>query len=246
MNKFLLIPLLFASWTTFSQVSVELLQHYTIDEIEDIVVGFGIPSSFVPLDYEVDYYKVIYETVHPNGQTIEVSGALAVPTTQCPVPLASYQHGTVAAKSNVPSQQNDEGLLGILYASVGIAITMPDLIGLGESEGVHLYVHADSQASAAMDLIITAHSLQEELDFNLTNEHVIWGYSQGGHATMALQYLWEEQYMESYELVASAPMSGPYDMSGAQADLIVADAPYPTPGYLPYVLISFQEVYGTI
>lgn len=234
------------SFSASSQITYELIEEYSYDDIDDVLAEFGVPAGFLPIQYEVKYYKVTYPTTHPNGDEILVTGGLAVPETVCPVALASYQHGTVAAKTNVPSHLNDEALLGVLYAAVGIVCTQPDYIGLGDSDLFHLYVHADSEARTAMDMVLAAHELQEELGFNLNNNHVMYGYSQGGHATMALQKLWEEEYLDEYNLLGSAPMSGPYDMSGAQADVLVSDNPYPTPGYLPYVLLSFQEVYGTM
>jgi len=228
-------------------VSSEFMEHYTIDDVEEVLEEFGLPVNFLPINYEVDFYKIIYMTEHPNGEMVEVSGALLVPSdVDCPLPLSSYQHGTIAAKSDAPSQGGDELLLGVLYASVGIACTLPDYIGLGESDGFHLYIHADSEASTSMNLVIAAHDLQEELNYNLNGQHVIWGYSQGGHATLALQKLWEEEYVEEYNLIASAPMSGPYDVSGVQAEVITSDNYYPTPGYLPYVVLSYQEVYGNL
>jgi len=228
-------------------VSSEFMEHYTIDDVEEVLGEFGLPINFLPINYEVDFYKIIYMTEHPNGEMVEVSGALLVPSdVDCPLPLSSYQHGTIAAKSDAPSQGGDELLLGVLYASVGIACALPDYIGLGESDGFHLYIHADSEASTSMNLVIAAHDLQEELSYNLNGQHVIWGYSQGGHATLALQKLWEEEYAEEYNLVASAPMSGPYDVSGVQAEVITSDNYYPTPGYLPYVVLSYQEVYGNL
>lgn len=228
-------------------VSTELLEHYTIAQVETVLGEFGLPVNFLPLNYEVDYYKVNYMTQHPNGDMVEVSGGLAFPTgLTCAVPLSSYQHGTIAAKTDAPSQGSNEGLLGVLYAAVGIACVLPDYIGLGDSDGFHLYVHAESEARASMDLVLGAHDLQEELGYTLNGQHIIWGYSQGGHATMALQKLWEEEYADDYNLVASAPMSGPYDLSGVQAEVITSDDYYPTPGYLPYVILSYQEVYGNL
>ena len=228
-------------------VSSEFMEHFTLDDVEEVLGEFGLPVNFLPINYEVDFYKIIYMTEHPNGEMVEVSGALLVPSdVDCPIPLSSYQHGTIAAKSDAPSQGGNELLLGVLYASVGIVCTLPDYIGLGESDGFHLYVHADSEASTSMNLVIAAHDLQEELNYNLNGQHVIWGYSQGGHATLALQKLWEEEYSEEYNLVASAPMSGPYDVSGVQAEVITSNNYYPTPGYLPYVVLSYQEVYGNL
>ncbi len=236
------------SLNTQAQVlNQELLQHLDMDNIEDVLTDFGLPVDFLPLQYEVDFYKINYMTLHPNGDSVMVSGALCLPSgVTCPLPLSSYQHGTMAKKTDAPSHMVGEGDLGILYASVGYAIVLADYIGLGDSEDFHLYVHAESEANACLDLIRAAYELQDELNYSLNDQLFLWGYSQGGHATAALQRKIEVEYPNDFSITASAPMSGPYDISGAQAEVITSDEVYPTPGYLPYVVLSYNEVYGTL
>jgi len=227
--------------------TAELLEHYTIADVEDAMSSFGFPTGLIDPVYEVDFYKITYETLHPNGEMVLVTGALCIPSeVECPLPLTSYQHGTVAAKSNVPSYQNGESNLGVIYSSLGYVTTMPDYIGLGDSPGMHLYVHAESEAGASLDLIRAAEDLQTELGFNLDGQLFLWGYSQGGHATLALQRMIETDFADEFTITASAPMSGPYDISGVQADVVTSTEVYPTPGYLPYVALSYQEVYGNL
>jgi pimeloyl-ACP methyl ester carboxylesterase len=235
-----------AAFAAYAQTA-ELLQHYTTDDVNTVVSDFNLPLELVAPQFEVDIYRISYETTHPNGETWPVTGALALPSgITCPLPLSSYQHGTIARKTDAPSYLSDEALLGVLYASVGFACVLPDYIGLGDSPGLHLYVHAESEALASLDLIRAAHTLQNELNFALNDQLFIWGYSQGGHATMALHKLIEEEHADEFTVTASAPMSGPYDISGVQAEVITSDQPYPTPGYLPYVVLSYQEVYGNL
>lgn len=238
--------LLFGTLTSVAQ-STEVLAEYDVDEVNQIILDFGLSIDLVEPQFEVVLYKVSYETTHPNGETWPVTGVLALPLgIDCPLPLSSYQHGTIARKTDAPSYLSDEALLGVLYASVGFACVLPDYIGLGDSPGLHLYVHAQSEALASLDLIRAAHELQDDLGFQLSDELFIWGYSQGGHATMALHKMIEEEFPEEFSVTASAPMSGPYDISGVQAEVITSDQPYPTPGYLPYVVISYQEVYSNL
>ena len=186
-------------------------------------------------------------TPHPNGELIQVSGALCVPqASECPLPLSSYQHGTVALRTDAPSFQSTEGLLCVLYASAGYLTVAADYIGLGTGEGMHLYVHAESEANTCLDLLRSAVELQDVLGYQLNDELFIWGYSQGGHATAALQRKIELEVQEEFSITASALMSGPYDISGVQANIITSDEVYSNPGYLPYVAFSYQEAYGTL
>ena len=70
------------------------------------------------------------------------------------------------------------------------------------------------------------------------------GYSQGGHATMATVKEIESNYSNDLSITASAPMAGPYSMSEAQA--IMLNTVYPNPGYFPYVIFAYDNVYGNI
>ncbi len=207
----------------------------------------GIPQGLLEVQSEVAFYKIKYMTPHPDGSMVEVSGALCVPIDlDCELPIASYQHGTISARNEAPSIPTGEALIGVLYASVGYIVVMPDYIGLGDSQLFHPYVHADSQASTSLDLIRAARDLQEELNYSWDEQLFIFGYSQGGHATAALQRMIETEFSDEFTITASAPMSGPYDISGVQASVLTSDQVYPTPGYLPYVVLSYQEVYGNI
>ena len=51
---------------------------------------------------------------------------------------------------------------------------------------------------------------------------------------------------EEFNVLGSAPCSGPYEMSGAMADTILSPFPYSNPGYLVYLLSSYQMVYGNL
>ncbi len=248
MRKIYLFILTCISLSLNAQVlNTELIQHYSLDDIEAVKSSLGIPDNFLVSIYEVDFYRIEYMTPHPNGSDVMASGVICVPEADiCPLPLSSYQHGTIAKKTDAPSFQSTEGLLCALYASAGYLGVAADYIGLGTGPGMHLYVHAESEANACIDLLRAAVTLQDELTYSLSGELFLWGYSQGGHATAALQRKIETEASDQFTITASAPMSGPYNISGVQADVITSDVAYPTPGYLPYVAISYQEAYGTL
>ena len=44
-------------------------------------------------------------------------------------------------------------------------------------------------------------------------------------------------------MTASAPMAGPYDMSGVMRSLLIAEGSYPEPFFLPYVLLAYDSIY---
>ncbi len=224
----------------------ELLASYTPAELQDVLDDFGdVPQGLLNLEYGVDLYKLTYNTPDAQGETTLATGAVAVPQGyDCPFPLASYQHGTVSVKTDVPSYMYYEVNIGLIFASTGYVVAMPDYLGLGDSPGLHPYVHAATEASASIDMLRSTRQLSTQLDFPLNDQLFIFGYSQGGHATMALFKELETNYAQEFTVTAAAPMSGPYDMSVTQAAVIWE--PYATPAYLPYILFGYQEAYGNL
>lgn len=231
-------------------VSYQLVQHYDIQDVQAILNGFGIPPTVVAPEFELDYYKVSYTTSNArgNGTTI-ATGALVVPTgVTCPVPLVSYQHGTTTTKTSVPSYQGgSEYQIGVLASAIaGVVCAMPDYLGLGDEPGFHPYINSRTEASATIDMMRAARELKDSLGFNLNDQVFLFGYSQGGHSTMAAFKEIETNLSNEFTVTACAPMSGPYDVSGVQAATITNPQPYATPAYLPYVILGAQEAYGNV
>lgn len=207
-------------------------------------------ASGLPVEYDVSLYKIVYTTVDANGDSTIASGALTIPnTTECTdFPLAVYQHGTVLNKEDVPSRDNGEAILTKVFASGGYYALTPDYIGLGDSPGLHPYVHAASEAIAAIDMMRAVRQfLNDSLAVQDNGEVFITGYSQGGHGAMALhKYIEDNDLLEEFNVIASAPASGPYALSESQIDLIISNEPYTNPGYLVYTISSYELVYGNI
>lgn len=211
--------------------------------MNSIITNFGAAGVLTP-SYGVDLYRVTYETEY-NDSMILVTGALAIPQNpDCKPPLISYQHGTTFDRLGVPSYGSAELQICLVFASEGNVLVAPDYIGLGGSPApIHPYQHGFSQAHSTINLLRATRELQTTLDFELSNQLFLFGYSQGGHATAAaLKYI-EEDYASEFQVTAAMPMSGAYDLSGAQTDFINNGQPYATPGYLPYIVLGYQSVY---
>lgn len=227
-------------------ISIDFLRSFTTEQIDSTFTANGIPLLVVPTTYAVNAYKITYNTVSYDGTTPTfATGALLVPQgTPCKMPLISYQHGTSTLRYGVPSYLSGEVVIGLAEATDGYTVAMPDYLGLGDSPGIHPYIHAASEATASLDLLRATREAQDSLDFALNGQLFLVGYSQGGHATMALHRLIETDFPNEFTVTASAPMSGPYDVSGVQANVIVNDSVYSQPGYLPYILQSYNTVYN--
>jgi hypothetical protein len=207
---------------------------------------FGIAGVPITPQYNVRLYKVDYETITPLGARTVASGALLLPeNTGHPLPLVSYQHGTLTQTNSAPSAMDLTGevAVGIAFASTGYAAAVPDYLGLGDSPGLHPYLHARSEATACVDMLRAVTAICATNGFPLGTQLFLCGYSQGGHSTMALQRELEAYHTNEFTITACAPMAGPYDMSGVTTEDFLNGVPNPNPYYLLCLLGAYQDVY---
>lgn len=232
-----------ASLSAQKLVSATLLGSKTTAQL---VAHFGVPF----IQYGVKYYKVLYTTPDLKGVLDTASGLIAVPDNPARVyPRLVYQHGTSGSRQDVPSinvQQNGEGTIGWLFAGMGYVTLMPDYLGLGESRGFHPYVHAESETSAALDMLRAAVEFVEQQQMQTNSQVFVTGYSQGGHAAMALHRAIEKDPAQEFAVTAAAPLSGPYSIGEVMRNLILTDQVYLYPAYIPNTALSYQTVYGNI
>ena len=196
--------------------------------------------------YSVRCYKIIYETVNPLGGRVQASGALALPGSLTRSwPLASYQHGTITQTNQAPSALDLDGEfgIGVIMATSGYAAVLPDYLGMGNSSGLHPYHHARSEATASVDMLRAARQVCAREGYTLNGQLFLCGYSQGGHATMALHRELELFHTNEFAVTAAAPMAGAYDLSGTTADDFLSGRSLPSPYYFAYLLAAYQEVY---
>ncbi len=250
MKKNLLIVLLYFisvhSSTAQYLSSFQLVTTYNFTQIDSIYFANNIPSFIFPKRFNVNVYKIIYNTVSYDSTATIASGALLLPVNPpCKLPLISYQHGTETVKLNVPSYLGGELVVGVAMSTDGYAASLPDYLGLGDSPvPIHPYLHSQSEATATIDMLRASRELIDSLGFGLNGQLFLAGYSLGAHATMAAQRLMEEQFPQEFSITASLPMSGPYDLSGSQARVIEVDSVYASSVYLPYIIFSYDQVYN--
>lgn len=230
-------------------IDVQLVESYNKQQITEeykrLLPSF-IASVLVPT-YEVEIYKVVYSTKDVAGKWVKASGAVVIPKgVNKAMPLASYQHGTILARAEAPSRGlafSFEVLIGMLLGSDGMLVAMPDYLGLGDSEGLHPYLHAASEASASLDMMRAAINFAATKNIGLNKQTFLIGYSQGGHATMALQKEIEARYSNEFSITASAPMAGPYDITGTIVPSLSSSDSFEAPVFIPYFLLAYDKVY---
>jgi pimeloyl-ACP methyl ester carboxylesterase len=204
--------------------------------------------------YCSDFYKLTYTTFDHRGTASTASGLLAVPTESLtfpyhpistPVPVVCYQHGTIFLKNSAPSQS---GSIFDLYAqtlaSDGYAVLMTDYPGLGDSPVLHPYLHARSEATSAIDLLRAGLDyMTNSLSLSWNGQLFLMGYSQGGHATLALQKELQIYHSNEFFVTASAPMAGPHDLSGTMSDQLLSDQTFQVPSFIPYLVFGLNTIY---
>lgn len=227
-------------------VRADLVHNWTRAQADSFVRSRNsLAANVYPAQYDLKIYKVIYNTIDPFGNKTTASGALIIPQSANKLAMCGYMHGTVMERSGVPSNKSDEFVIGMIQGGTGYITFLPDYLGLGESTFPwHPYVHAKSEATCAIDLYRASKKIMSENNIQHNGQFFVFGYSQGGHASMAMHKEIEEHYANEIPISGSANMSGPYDISGYQADIITAEKTYPAPYYLPYVLFSYNKIYN--
>lgn len=248
----LLIVSISISCSFFSQqlVSLTPIANHSLASVQAYMNGYGWNSSNMDL-HPVKSYKITYNTTDVHGNATVASGAVYIPTlTNCDyAPILAYEHGTEFKRTNVPSNNKYIGQ-GLFFSTTGYITVMPDYLGLGDNPGVHLYQHSETEATATLDLV---KAVREYLDtasnqLNDNGQFFITGYSQGGHAAMATnKYIEDNSLTNDFEVFACAPLSGAFDQTGAQFDLIFdGDSNYYASPFLPYILGAYQKAYGDL
>lgn len=223
--------------------SYELVRTISIETIDSFRRAQKVPKSLFPVRYAVKVYEILYHSKHIDGSSIRASGLYFMPVAaNKEVPLLSYHHGTQIKKEREIGFWREQNFC-IGFATGGFAVVEADYHGLGKGEGRHLYCHSESESEAVLNMLRAVQELNKlEGHEEVSNKLFLTGYSQGGHATLAVQKAIQEKYSDEFDVIASAPMSGPYDLSGIQAQ--VMNRPYSHPSYLPYLLYGYQEAYN--
>ena len=167
---------------------------------------YGFPPSLpVNIRHGFDTYKVTYCTVdallrHQSAaQPTIATGNLSVPRRSGRLPTVVYLHGTAVSFYDAPSNpnvfgefnENGESFDGppssAIFAGGGFIYVAPDYLGLGDSTVPrHRYFHAATEASSALDLLAAARRVLRQLKVRHNDELFTFGFSQGGHAALAL------------------------------------------------------------
>jgi pimeloyl-ACP methyl ester carboxylesterase len=217
----------------------------TASELQTYVPYFQIDVDPQTFQYDVEIFKVTYKTTYKDSEIV-ASGLVIIPKTTEAVGMVSFQHGTIVVQSDAPTTSPLNHPYLILYAalsSAGFIAVIPDYIGFGESADLfHPYYVEEATADAVIDNLKAAKEFAAEKKIKFNGKLFLAGYSQGGYATMAAHKAIELEGLEGFDLIASFPASGGYDIKAFQ-EYFFQQTSYQEPFYLPYVALSYQSYY---
>ena len=162
----------------FSSVNGQYLISSTfINTTPSIVLSL---TTGLSLPYDVDLYKMTYNTVDASGQPTIATGAFLLPgNANCiDFPILVYHHGTTLKKQDVPSNDVQETIIGKIFCAGGYFALMPDYIGMGDSPGLHPYCHGESEATASRDMIRAAREFITD-SLNMIDNGQVKEYEEG-------------------------------------------------------------------
>lgn len=223
-------------------VSYTLVKTHTQKSLKAMWKKNKLPTMFAPIRHDVDIYEITYRGKWVDGSMRLASGIYYVPKeVKKPLPTMVFCHGTEIFKGRKISDNDAQQGISLGAATSGYYSLFPDYFGIGSGEGNHLYQHAESEANAVIYMLYAIDELNKKLNAKTNGQLFLTGYSQGGHASFAAHKYLEKLNDPRFQVTASSPMSGAYDMTGDQTKFMFQK--YPRPFYLPYLLVSYQEAY---
>jgi pimeloyl-ACP methyl ester carboxylesterase len=201
----------------------------------------------------VEVVPLHYQTVGVRVERTTASGVMLIPSGSDPVcagpfPLVSYSRGTDINQKRLLADPTDTetGALAAFFASQGKVVVATDYLGYGKSDyGFHPYLHADSQATSVIDAMRAARRLASARNVPLSGAVLLYGYSQGGHASMSAHRAIEGStaLSDEFGIVAAAHGAAPAGLKSA-----VEKSPPTVSGqfFVPFFITAWQRVYGGI
>lgn len=225
-------------------ISSELLSTVTKQEVDFVISlgGYNLPSAS-----DIEIYKVSYSTIDTKEKSTTLTGIVAIPKGSLKAPILSYQHGTIHTKTDAPSMLSDNTkILASLSSTNGFITVMSDYLGyntIDEAENsLHPYHLKTPTLSATLDLLRATKEFLAKKEIEFNNQLFLMGYSEGGYATMALDN--ELSTNDEFNVTASTPMAGAYDLNYTSNYFINLDTPHPNPIYFPFVVLAYNNYYG--
>jgi hypothetical protein len=214
-------------------------------------INYSLIDYFTYKKYSVQAIKIIYTTIDGKGFPTTASGVVFLPavTSTTQMPVFTYLHGTLTRDLDAPSMlKGIESVIGWIMAMDGYIAIEPDYLGMGDGSGIHPYLHADSEASASVDMMKAVMEFCSSSGVNSKPNGNLYlsGYSQGAHAALATQRELQAHPLPGLSLRKTIAGSGAYSLSSIQKKYVFDHPDYINPSFIPYLLLGYQNVYGNL
>lgn len=207
--------------------------------LPDGAPGEIIDTELLETGDDVVGYRILYHSKSPKGSNIAVSGFAAAPSGEAPEggwPLVAWAHGTTGMADDCAPSHTAEFAI-TQFASLlnaGYAIVATDYEGLG-TPGLHPYIVGVSEGRSVLDSVRAVQALPE---ISVSEEFVVWGHSQGGHAALHAGQHWQE-YAPGMKLIGVVSSAPPSQFSLIYEVLVNG----PFRGYLVMAMAAFADAY---
>ena len=186
-------------------------------------------------------YNFVYPSTDPWGQPVTLSGTITigdeVTTNDIAEGLLLYNHFTIYRADQCPSKGN----LGeqTMVIGSGLITVSPDYYGFGETEDKpQAYCISAANAQAAVDALIAAKALLNEMGYHWKDNLFNAGYSQGGQTSMAVVRLVAEHYPDIH-ITRTFAGGGSYDLPATYRRFVAIDH-----SAMPSTVISVMLAYN--
>jgi len=209
--------------------------------------------------YTIEMQKVTYQSTGADGAVHTMTGLLILPKSifggKPSVPILMYQHGTEVYRPFAPSQylrhrdrptDYPEVMVAAAIASTGYAVALVDYEGMGDNTDTQPHVVGAVLAQQVIDLLKSSRTIitGTSSPCRWNNQLFLMGYSEGGYVTMATTRELQLNPVAGFTVTASAPLSGPHDLSGVMRGVILSDSTFKSPYFVPMILTSYNYAYG--
>lgn len=250
MRLLLVLVSLFTSFTVGATPGDVVAIIHTTDEQPEFIKYARKLSCPNLVDYHKVYafkrYRIDYKSTDAFGREVTTSGLMMVPVLETPTALFVYQHGTLFGRIELPSSTplyREGDAMGFCFASLGYVTLLPDYLGFGDGTGVHPYLHADTEAGVARDFLRASKAVLNRLNVTASDKLFVAGYSQGGHAAMALTRLLESDPDQEFTVAATAPMAGPYSLTETIQEVMTRPTQH-SAAEAAYIVMGLNPIYS--
>jgi len=208
-------------------------------------------------------YKIPYKTKDANGNDVNASGVMVVPSSlgvddktkvqleymkQLGLAAVVDCHGTIFANKEAPSvaieqSKEPQGAAIILTSLSGFITLAPDYIGFGDSKDhKQEYLVERSSASSVVDFIKAAQLFAKDnnIEWIDSKQMYLTGYSQGGYVALAAL---QELENEKLNVKIAAPMAGPYLLEPIAQAILDSDN-IEVPSFIAATAYSYATIYN--